>query len=107
MSLGGNPGFNPSNPLGQISSSSLVPPSSPSRMFPGSGLDSGGTSSPFNPVLAAPSPSTVSQPSSSASMANIEQIRQVRVRIPAKSAVLLSRTFIKVYYLLLVAYLNI
>lgn len=81
MSLGGSQNFGGmNNPLGQIvgGGQGLGPPSSPSRMFPGQGMDSGGTSSPFNPVLAAPSPSTVSQSSaSSASMANIEQIRQV------------------------------
>ena len=42
------------------------------------GLDggNGGTSSPFNPAMAAPSPSAVAQ--SGSSMAHIEQIRQVR-----------------------------
>ena len=89
MNLGGGPAFGMNSPLGQIVSGSggsgLGPqPSSPSRMFGGSGLpsssmDSGGTSSPFNQVLSAPSPSTVPQGSSTTSMAHIEQIRQVRV----------------------------
>jgi hypothetical protein len=89
MNLGGGPAFGMNSPLGQIVSGSggsgLGPqPSSPSRMFGGSGLpsssmDSGGTSSPFNQVLSAPSPSTVPQGSSTTSMAHIEQIRQVGV----------------------------
>jgi hypothetical protein len=77
MSLSGGQSFGMNTPLGQVINNvtGIGPPSSPSRMFSGgSGVDTGGTSSPFNP-----SPSTVAQPasSSSASMAHIEQIRQV------------------------------
>jgi len=110
MSLSG-PGpmgaFGMSNPLGQIvsgsgaSSNGGPQPSSPSRMFggsvvppPTSGLDggNGGTSSPFNPSMTAPSPSAVSQQPST-SMAHIEQIRQVSLKLSILILLAIEKTY--------------